>query len=122
MKWTVPISPVAASRPRVSKYGSYYVGPYKDFKKDAEPILREVLGDWKPTEKNLSVKIVLHPEKPKTSKLDYPKPDVDNYIKAVLDLCNDIVWVDDAQILTVTATKAWSKGKGYFTIEIKEIT
>jgi hypothetical protein len=35
MEWTFNISPVAASRPRVSKWGAYYTGPYKEFKEKA---------------------------------------------------------------------------------------
>lgn len=121
MKWKFPISPVAASRPRVSKWGAYFTGTYKDFRNEAKPIVTEITKGWEPTEKKLKVYVGIYPIKPKTSKLQYPRPDVDNYAKSILDLCNGIVWKDDAQIILLEVNKEWSKNNGYFTIEIKEI-
>ena len=45
MEWTFPISPVAASRPRVSRHGAYFTGPYKKFLTDMINIVPEVIGD-----------------------------------------------------------------------------
>jgi Holliday junction resolvase RusA-like endonuclease len=120
MKWKFPISPVAASRPRVSKWGSYYTGTYKDFRIEAKPVLLSTIGTWKPTEKKLKVWVEFYPIKPKSSKLQYPRPDIDNYIKSVFDLCNGVIWKDDTQIVYVESTKAWAKADGYFTLEIEE--
>lgn len=33
------------------------------------------------------------------------KPDLDNVLKAIADACNEVVWIDDKQIVSVTATK-----------------
>lgn len=35
------------------------------------------------------------------------KPDVDNYVK-ILDACNHIVWIDDSQVVELTAFKRFS--------------
>lgn len=35
------------------------------------------------------------------------KPDVDNCVKAVLDAMNGIVWIDDAQIVSLLARKEY---------------
>lgn len=121
MKWKFPISPVAASRPRVSKWGAYFTGTYKDFRNEAKPIVLDITKGWKPTDNKLWVYVGVYPTKPKTSKLQYPRPDIDNYLKSILDLCNGVVWKDDAQIVFIEATKAWAKSDGYFTLEIKEI-
>lgn len=37
------------------------------------------------------------------------RPDVDNFAKAVLDGLNGIVWRDDAQVVSLTATKAYGR-------------
>ncbi|GKT04443.1 RusA family crossover junction endodeoxyribonuclease [Furfurilactobacillus entadae] len=36
------------------------------------------------------------------------KGDIDNYYKAVTDACTGIVWVDDAQIVSMTCNKYYS--------------
>jgi Holliday junction resolvase RusA-like endonuclease len=121
MKWKFPISPVAASRPRVSKWGSYYTGTYKEFREQAVPVIEKVLEGYEPTDKNLRVYVQLYVDKPKSSKLDYPRPDIDNYLKSVFDLMNGRLWTDDRQIIFVEATKEWAKSTGYFTVEIQDV-
>ena len=121
MKWIFPLNPVAASRPRVSKWGTYFSGPYKDFRNEVVAVIHSTLGEWTPTASPIKVKVGVYPIKPRTSKLEYPRPDVDNYAKAVLDSCNEKVWVDDSQIVELIVTKRWSDAEGYFTLEIKEL-
>lgn len=36
------------------------------------------------------------------------KPDLDNIIKALCDGMNDVVWLDDAQVVAIQCTKAYS--------------
>lgn len=47
------------------------------------------------------------------------KPDADNYIKAVQDACNGVVWQDDSQIVCVTAAK-WYSDRPRVEIDISE--
>src|SRR5574343_2085618 len=35
------------------------------------------------------------------------KPDLDNLVKFVKDCCNGVLWKDDAQVFSLTATKAY---------------
>ena len=37
------------------------------------------------------------------------RPDLDNLIKFVLDVCNGLLFKDDAQVVKITAAKTWSK-------------
>ena len=114
MTWTtcsvieldIPIDPVPASRPRVSRWGTYYGKKYTTFRKDVEKFLKGVA--LKVLAGPLFVVIEIHCRKPRTSKLDYPKPDVDNYAKGVLDALNKKAWNDDSQIVGLVVTKEWS--------------
>lgn len=36
------------------------------------------------------------------------KPDIDNVIKGIFDACNGIVWVDDSQVVSLTASKEYA--------------
>ena len=40
------------------------------------------------------------------------KPDADNVAKAILDACNGVVFRDDAQVVILIATKAFSESPG----------
>lgn len=121
MEWTFNISPVAASRPRVSKWGAYYTGPYKEFKEKASEEVYRVLG----TERELItepivVSLEMYVKQPKKTELEYPRGDVDNYVKAVFDAMNGKLWKDDSQIFAMFASKQWAdrSSDGYFTLSI----
>lgn len=101
----VDLAPVPASRPRVSKWGTYYTGTYKQWIKDAEATIPEADVTF---EGNLSVTLDLVAARPKTTKRDNPRGDIDNYIKAVLDaLTKKGYWNDDDQIVHLYAHKRW---------------
>jgi len=119
-EWEFQISPVAASRPRLSRRGAYLTGPYKQFRKDMIDLAEEVLGDWEPMLGLLHVDIELYIKQPKKTKLDVPRADVDNFIKAILDSLNGYLWEDDRQIKSVYAIKQWAPKNqdGYFTIGV----
>lgn len=101
------IDAVPASRPRVSKYGTYYLPTYRAFKKQMEEIVAKDRTQFKRAEGPLSVIVMCAVEKPKTTKRTYPTGDVDNYAKAVLDSLNGILWDDDDQITELTVRKCY---------------
>jgi hypothetical protein len=73
------INPVSASRPRISKWGAYYTGPYKKFRVDAVDIVESTLGvDWIPLGGSVHVEVEVVVKQPKKTKLEYPKADIDN--------------------------------------------
>lgn len=121
-----PICPVAASRPRVSKYGhAYFSGPYKAFKERCTGIVPTTLGpDFEPVSERLRVNVECVVTRPKTTKLCTPRGDVDNFAKACLDALNGRLWVDDKQIEELTISKRWADEpgvEGYFEVTIEEI-
>ena len=121
MEWSFPISPVAASRPRVSKHGAYFAGPYKNFRREAAEIVDDVLGEWEPLSGPLTVDLELFIGRPKTTKLDAPKADIDNFVKAIFDVMNGRLWEDDSQVIKLYATKQWAEDRnGYFVLGINK--
>lgn len=58
----------------------------------------------------VAVELAIACTKPKTSKLAYPKPDVDNFAKAVLDAItkDGRVWADDTQVVQLIVSKRWA--------------
>lgn len=121
LEWRFNINPVAASRPRVGRWGAYYSGPYKLFREQAAEVVWEVLGsNFTPLSSQLAVTLEVYVQQPKSTELDAPRPDIDNYIKSVLDLMNGKLWDDDTQIISLYATKQWaSKGEqGYFILGV----
>jgi len=123
-EWMFPISPIAASRPRVSKHGAYFAGPYKVFRKEMQSLVPEVLGGgFFPMEGALSVDVEIYVKQPKKTILDAPRADIDNYIKAIFDSLNGYLWEDDKQIQRVYAVKQWAPKcyDGYFTIGVDKL-
>ena len=83
-----------------------------------------ILGDsWVPLGGNLKVDLELYVKRPKTTKLSQPRADIDNYIKAIFDCLNQKLWIDDAQIHSVYASKQFARkgSEGNFIIGVDQI-
>ena len=117
--FVIPGEPVAKGRPKLSRYGTYTPKKTKEYE---EHIRREWQsnGFKEPLTGAIKVDIVFYrgiqksgSKAVKTAKLTGRikptiKPDLDNYIKAVLDGLNGLAWVDDSQIVEIAATKEYS--------------
>lgn len=106
---TFDICPVPASRPRVSKWSTYYGKKYTQFKKD----MKYLVGDLPIFEGNLKLDATFYVKAPKAMKLkgdgDYcTKNDIDNYCKSVMDSLNGYLYIDDRQVVELSARKKWS--------------
>jgi len=120
-EWLFPISPVAASRPRVSRHGAYFAGPYKHFRAECSEVVPLILGDeFVPYDRPLKVDVEIYVKQPKKTKLSAPKADIDNFLKAIFDVLNGKLWVDDNLIHEVYAVKSWARkgSDGYFTVGV----
>ena len=125
---SIEINPVPASRPRVTRNGTYYGKKYTQFRDDIKPIL----ANYKGTKFSSLVKceIIFNIAAPKSKSIKQRfamngsycdnNADIDNYIKAILDSLNNIAYDDDRQVVELTATKKWSE-KGYIDVFITEI-
>jgi Holliday junction resolvase RusA-like endonuclease len=97
------------------------VGPYKRWRVAAEETIPQADVAY---EGNLVVTLDLVAEKPKTTKRDNPRGDIDNYVKAVLDaLTKKGYWNDDDQIVTLHADKRWPSDteEPHFTVWIEQL-
>lgn len=103
---TIPLDPVPASRPRVSKWGTYYGKKYTRFRKDIASFLK--VTPLRLLAGPLAVGIWLYVGRPKSTKLAHPKPDVDNYAKGVMDGLNGVLWEDDSQVVSLGVVKLWT--------------
>jgi len=132
---TYNINPIPASRPRVTRWGTYYGKRYSNFKKemkertsheDKENLKNTVIWieglifadmtffipmarSWSKKKKSL-----------KNEQYCDNNADLDNYEKAILDSLNGIYFKDDRQIVSQKSQKIWAD-KGKIKIILREI-
>jgi len=110
------INPVPASRPRVSRWSTYYPKKYTQFKKDMEALTSELKTT--PCENLVCVSLEFMIKIPKSwskkkrlageNTYCNNNSDIDNYIKAILDSLNGVYFIDDRQVVEVFAIKKYS--------------
>jgi Holliday junction resolvase RusA-like endonuclease len=107
-KFFFSVEPVPASRPRVSRWGTYYGKRYEKFRRDMREVLRTI--ELEPLDGELVATLEFLVSPPKTTKRSHPRGDIDNYIKGPLDSMTHHggFWRDDDQIVKITATKRFT--------------
>jgi Holliday junction resolvase RusA-like endonuclease len=96
---SLPLNPVPASRPRVSKWGTYYGKRHKAYRSKALALLNRMRDRdnlHNPLSGRLIVFVLFEVERPRKTILEIPKPDIDNYLKLLLDCCTGFLWDDDS--------------------------
>ena len=132
---TYNINPVPASRPRVTRWGTYYGKRYKNFKEEMkEKTSYEDRNNTMNTiiwleglifaDMTFFVPMAVSWSKKKKSLKDGQfcdnNADLDNYEKAILDSLNGIYFKDDRQIVSQKSQKIWAD-KGKIKIILREI-
>ena len=112
--YTIPIAPQVATRPRVPRFGKVFYGKkYTAFRKEAEDFLRGYKEVGEPYTCPLEVFVWFYCKKPKSTKLDKPNGDIDNYCKSFFDcILTGNLCEDDRQIVRVIAEKRWEDDHG----------
>jgi len=123
--WVLQLDPIPCPRPRVTRKGwAYFPKKYSGWKRDADSLISETMksfGFSQPLAGELEVNACFYARRPKTTKLPFPKPDIDNYLKALLDAGNGIAWADDSQVSVVRASKVWAQPNedGYIEVIVR---
>lgn len=106
------VPPVAKQRARVARGWAYTPKKTVEFENSVKAL---ALSQWKLPQWRgpISVSITFVLPRPKArSKESWVsvRPDLDNYVKAVLDALNEVVWDDDGQVAELYATKRYETG------------
>ena len=123
------INPTPASRPRVTRWGTFYGKKYKGFKKDMDELLSDTDKEWLEglifADMTFFVGIPKSWSKKKKKLKDGQwcdnNADLDNYEKAILDSLSGAYFHDDRQIVQQQSKKIWAD-TGSIKIILEEVT
>ncbi len=113
MQWslTMNLKAHAKGRPRLGRFGNVFTPAAT---REAENSLKAVFRANSPPcfKGALSIRLVFQLSRPKSvSAIKRPyavcRPDLDNYVKTVLDAANGLLFIDDAQIVELSAKKEY---------------
>ena len=121
---TIPGPPVAKARSRVAvvqgRPRSYTPGKTREYENLVKMAASEVMGGADPWQGPVAVEIGVYVPIPASwsgrqkrraairEVLPAKRPDLDNYLKSALDGCNNIVFVDDVQVVSISGWKVYS--------------
>lgn len=124
-KLTVYSEPIPKARARTCVRNGRVMSFTPKATADAEADIRNQIRDAKafyPKGTPLKVNLAFYISKPPSvsKKRIYPvtRPDIDNYIKLVLDALNQYLFEDDSQIVELHATKAYGQPRIEIEIEV----
>ncbi len=119
----IPTRPVPASRPRVTRWGTYYSKRYKEWLEVAKHMLQE--SETPPIAQPVVASVLIAVPRARTSTLIVPVGDGDNFEKAVYDMIQKKGYLQDDKWIT---TGHWRKRflphgeEGYTEITLEEET
>ena len=129
MRFEIDFTPTKR-RPRIKRNGHSYDPKENQREKRAMvAAFNAQCGAVAPLEGAVSVKVDIYRRMPKNRpqkllrEFDTYKPDADNIAKAVLDAMNGLAFVDDSQVVSLTATKhdRTHRDSDMVAVEIEEV-
>lgn len=127
----VPGKPVAQSRPRFARRGNfvsvYDAAPAKSYKAWVAKCAEKAMSGMKVVPKHvpLALHVQVFLQRPKRLKFNdaaaVSKPDLDNYIKCLMDALTGVVYEADQQIVSIRAEKRYGDDPSVW-VNIKEST
>lgn len=129
----IPIEPVAAVRPKVTRWNTYYPGKYGKYlpelrewlnvhwwQKAPEGTLLEVTAEFELRRPKSHFGTGKNKEVVKASARAVPHQDVDNLAKGVMDALSGVAYDDDSQVVRLVAEKRY--GVGRTLVRVREVT
>lgn len=124
-----PVLAVAQGRPRATSRGGFVsmYTPAKtvNFKRELIRIAERAYR-LDPMTGPLRVDLNFYLPRPKSAKKDVfvpiTRPDIDNYVKAVFDAMNEILWKDDSQVVDLRCKKLFAAGDPVITMRVRHVT
>ena len=109
MRIVINTRPIPASRPRVTRNGTYTPAKYANYKKALKMLFKQFDKVKAPIALEINVSLYfVSPKSIKYRKFPMPVGDVDNFLKAILDAGNETLWDDDQQIVKATVSKQYA--------------
>ncbi|WP_100408293.1 RusA family crossover junction endodeoxyribonuclease [Bacillus solitudinis] len=120
IRFTIDGEPVAQGRPRFGKGKVYDPEKSRNFKQYVKLVASQHKPE-KPIEGQIQLMVEIYRSIPKSMPKykrelikdmkvrPVTKPDVDNYIKAIKDALNGVIWRDDSQVVTLVVSKWYSE-------------
>ena len=111
LSFSIPVKAIPKGRPRLSRFGRAFT-PKKtqDFEEIIRDHSRAIMNDLDVIDTMISVSVSFTFKQPNKPSRAYPsKGDLDNFLKAVLDGMNGIVFFDDVQITHIEASKKYGE-------------
>ena len=131
LSFVVPGPPVPKARPRTvqnnGKTVTYTPEPVTRYENWIRLCAREVLdrngGTMLHGPLRLEVTFYLRRPASRPKKYRYPdrRPDVENLVKSVMDALTGLLWVDDAQVVTLNAQKRYGEPRAEITVYREEV-
>lgn len=122
IEFTLPIPPVAKERARYSKYGAYTPARTREFSNKVASYAKRYAPS-KLLSSPLRLYCEFHLSRPKKTKFNLPgvRPDNDNYLKALMDALNGIIWTDDSLICDIRSIKLYALDGPKIKVKVEEI-
>jgi len=125
LKFTLPIKPQVKQRARIGKWGAFTPRQTVLFERTVASMVKALMGNQKPLTGplKLSARFIFKPAK-KPSRSYPSRGDTSNFLKALEEACNGVLFLDDVQLVEVHAVKFYDMTGGESRIEmtVEEIT
>ena len=113
LRFTVPGEPVAWQRTRINRSGYHFTAAKTRAAQLAiAETARLAFGQRPLLDGPLSLSIIARcgtKAKKTHGRYKTTRPDLDNYVKTVMDALNGVIWLDDARVVQIDACKLWSE-------------